>query len=87
MLREQLAERLGSDEPDPESHELATLAGDLAGLYMAVKEGLLRIPEHAARELGFVIWNWTFGFETDAGKALHQRSRRAAASCNPRSSR
>jgi hypothetical protein len=51
--------------PDPETQDPATLAGDIAGLYMAVKEGLLSIPERAGRAPGFVIWNWTFGFETD----------------------
>jgi hypothetical protein len=45
-----------------------TLASDLAGLYVAVKEGLLSIPEHGRRAPAFVIWNWTFGFETDAGR-------------------
>ena len=53
---------------DPESLDISTLADDLAGIYVAVKEGLLSIPEHAERVPGFVIWNWTFGLETDAGR-------------------
>jgi hypothetical protein len=57
MLREQLAERLGGEVADPEGHDLASLACDLAELYVAVKEGLLSIPEHAGRVLAHMIWN------------------------------
>jgi hypothetical protein len=57
-FRTQLAERLGA----------ITLADDLVGLYVVVKEGLLSIPEHGGRVPGFVIWGWTFGFESDAGR-------------------
>jgi hypothetical protein len=49
MLRKQFAETPGSDVPDSESQDSATLADDLAGLYLGAKEGLLSIPEHAGR--------------------------------------
>ena len=66
MLREQLTERFGC-VADPESRGLA-LADDLAGLYVAVKEGLLKIPEHSGRVPAHVIWGWTLGFENDSGR-------------------
>src|SRR5882724_3576643 len=59
-FRELLAQRLGSDVPDPESHAPAILANDLAVLCVAMKEGLLSIPEQAGRVPAFVIWIWTF---------------------------
>ena len=36
--------------------DAATLTSDRAGLYVAVKEGLLSVPEPAERMPGFVIW-------------------------------
>ena len=43
MFRERLAETLGG-VPDPERQD-PTLADDLAGVYVCVKEGLVSIPE------------------------------------------
>ena len=58
LFRTELAERFGA----------VTLAGDLAGVYLNVKEGLLDIPEHSGQTPSHVIWGWTFGFENDCGR-------------------
>ena len=73
-FREQLVERLGSDVADPEIQDPVTLANDLAGLYLDMKEALLSIPEHVERVPGFMIWNWTFAVENEAGgRAIQAR--------------
>jgi hypothetical protein len=64
--------------PDPERQDTTTLADDLAAVYVAVKEGLLSIPERAGRVPAFVIWNWMFALETKRWEARHQGNRRAA---------